>query len=61
MAKASKIMLTIALIALILGALCILVGIITGGDFERVKNVFYAVYDIENRVNGLNAFFTFVS
>ncbi|MCI7637971.1 MAG: hypothetical protein MSS53_10215 [Oscillibacter sp.] len=61
MAKASKIMLTIALIALILGALCILVGIITGGDFERVKNVFYAVYDIENRVNGLNAFFTFIS
>ena len=61
MAKASKIMLTIALIALILGALCILVGIITGGDFERVKNVFYAVYDIENRVNGLNAFFTFKS
>lgn len=61
MAKASKIMLTIALIALILGALCILVGIITGGDFERVKNVFYAVYDIENRMNGLNAFFTFIS
>lgn len=61
MAKASKIMLTIALIALILGALCILVGIITGGEFERVKNVFYAVYDIENRVNGLNAFFTFIS
>ena len=61
MAKASKIMLTIALIALILGALCILVGIITGGDFARVKNVFYAVYDIENRVNGLNAFFTFIS
>ena len=61
MAKASKIMLTIALIALILGALCIIVGIITGGDFERVKNVFYAVYDIENRVNGLNAFFTFIS
>ena len=61
MAKASKIMLTIALIALILGALCILVGIITGGDFERVKNVFYAEYDIENRVNGVNAFFTFIS
>ena len=61
MAKASKIMLTIALIALILGALCILVGIITGGAFERVKNVFYAVYDIENRVSGLSACFTFIS
>lgn len=61
MAKASKIILTVALIALILGALCILVGIITGGDFERVKNVFYAVYDIENRMNGLNAFFTFIN
>lgn len=61
MTKAGKIMLTVAVVALILGALCILVGIITGGDFERIKNVFYAVYDIENRVNGLNAFFTLIN
>ncbi len=40
-------------------ALCILAGIITGGDFERVKNVFYAVNDVENRLNVFRTLFTY--
>lgn len=58
MTKAGKIILTVAVIALILGALCLLAGVITGGDFERVKNVFYAAYDVEDRLNVLRTFFT---
>ena len=59
MTKTGKILFTVAVTALILGALCILAGIITGGDFERVKNVFYAAYDIENRLNVFRALFTY--
>lgn len=58
MTKTGKILLSVAVTALILGALCLLAGIITGGDFERVKNVFYAVYDVENRLNVLRTLFT---
>ena len=58
MTKAGKILFTVAVTALILGALCILAGIITGGDFERVKNVFYAVNDVENRLNVFRTLFT---
>ena len=59
MTKAGKILFTVAVTALILGALCILAGIITGGDFERVNNVFYAVNDVENRRNGFLTLFTY--
>ena len=59
MTKTGKILLIVAVTALILGALCLLAGIITGGDFERVKNVFYAVYDVENRMNVFRTLFTF--
>lgn len=59
MAKAGKIVLTVAVVALILGALCILAGVVTGGDLERVENIFYAAYDVENRLNVLRTFFTF--
>lgn len=58
MTKTGKILLSVAVTALILGALCLLAGIITGGDFERVKNAFYAVYDVENRLNVLRTLFT---
>lgn len=58
MTKTGKILLSVAVTALILGALCLLAGIITGGDFERVKNVFYSVYDVENRLNVLRTLFT---
>ena len=58
MTKAGKILFTVAVTALILGALCILAGIITGGDFERVKNVFYAVNDVENRMTVFRTSFT---
>lgn len=58
MTKTGKILLSVAVTALILGALCLLAGIITGGDFERVKNVFYAVHDVENRLNVLRTLFT---
>lgn len=59
MTKTGKILLTVAVIALILGALCILAGIITGGDFERLGNVFNAVYDIEGRIDSFNALLTY--
>ncbi len=61
MTKVWKVVSTIALIALLLGALCILAGVVTGGDFERIKNVFFTVYDIENRMNAMQAGFAFMN
>ena len=55
MGKAWKIISTVALIALILGALCILAGFVTGGDTQRVKDIFFASYDIENKINALRS------
>ncbi len=55
MDKAWKIFSTIALIALILGALCILAGIVTGGDTQRVKDIFFASYDLENKIEALRS------
>lgn len=46
---------TVAIVALILGALCILAGFVTGGDVQRVKDVFFASYDIENKINALRS------
>ena len=55
MGKAWKIISTVALIALILGALFILAGFVTGGDTQRVKDIFFASYDIENKINALRS------
>lgn len=40
MSKVWKVVSTVAIVALILGALCILAGFVTGGDVQRVKDVF---------------------
>lgn len=55
MSKAWKIVSTAAVIALLLGALCILAGIVTGGDVQRIEDILYAVYDLENKINALRA------
>ena len=55
MSKAWKIFSTVAVIALILGVLCILAGFVTGGDTQRVKDIFFASYDIENKINALRS------
>lgn len=55
MDKAWKIISAIALIALILGALCILAGIVTGGDTQRVRDIFSATYDIESRLEAIRS------
>ena len=39
----------------ILGALCILAGFVTGGDTQRIKDIFFASYDIENKINALRS------
>lgn len=46
MAKVWKIVSTVAGIALLLGVLCVLVGIITGGDVSRVMSMFNARFNI---------------
>lgn len=46
MAKVWKIVSTVAGIALLLGILCVLVGIITGGDVSRVMSMFNARFNI---------------
>lgn len=46
MAKVWKIVSTVAGIALLLGVVCVLVGVITGGDVSRVLSLFNARFDI---------------
>lgn len=46
MAKIWRVLLTIVGIVLLLGAVCVLVGIITGGSFERIKMLFDTYFDI---------------
>ena len=48
MAKAWKIISAVCIIAVLLGALCVLVGLITGGDTQRVLDVFNATYNIDS-------------
>lgn len=55
MSKAWKIIAIIAVVALILGVLLILVGMVTGGDAQRVKDVFSATYNIEEKLNAFKA------
>ena len=47
MAKAWKIISAVCIITVLLGALCVLVGLITGGDTQRVLDVFNATYNID--------------
>lgn len=47
MAKVWKFIGILAGIAILLGALCLLVGFITGGDQVRILNIFNATYDVE--------------
>lgn len=53
MSKAWKIVSVVAVIALILGALCILAGMVTGGDWQRINDIFFATNDIENKINAI--------
>ncbi len=55
MDKAWKVVSLVALIALILGVLCILAGFVTGGEMQRIKDIFFASYDIENKINALRS------
>ena len=41
----------IGLSALTLGAVCIVVGLITGGSIDRVINTFFANYDVDYYLN----------
>ena len=47
MAKAWKIISAVCIIAVLLGALCVLVGLITGGDTQRVLDIFNATSNID--------------
>lgn len=55
MSKVWKVVSTVAVIALILGALCILAGFVTGGDTQRIKDVFFATYNVEEKLDALRA------
>ena len=48
MAEAWRIVCAVCIIAVLLGALCVLVGLITGGDTQRVLDVFNATYNIDS-------------
>ena len=48
MAKAWKIISAVCIIAVFLGALSVLVGLITGGDTQRVLDIFNATYNIDS-------------
>lgn len=47
MAKIWKIVAIVVIIALLLGGVCVLVGMITGADTERIMNLFNVSYDID--------------
>ena len=47
MTKAWKIISAVVIIVLLFGALCLLVGLITGGDTQRVLDIFNATYNID--------------
>lgn len=47
MSKAWKIISAVFVIALLLGVLCVFVGLFTGGSMERVLDAFNAAYDID--------------
>lgn len=53
MAKVWKIVSTVAGIALLLGVLCVLVGIITGGDVSRVMSMFNARFNIAELLDNI--------
>ena len=46
MAKAWRIISSVVIISILLGAVCVLVGKITGGDTQRVLALFNARFDI---------------
>ncbi len=46
MAKIWKTVAIVVVIALLLGGVCVLVGMITGADTSRIMNLFNASYDI---------------
>lgn len=58
MNKIGKAVVVIAVIALILGALCILTGFVTSGDPQRVKDILFATYDVEAKLEALRALIT---
>lgn len=47
MSKAWKIIFAVVAIALLLGVLCVFVGLFTGGSMQRVLDAFNAAYDID--------------
>ena len=55
MSKIWKAVSTVSTVALVLGVLCILAGVVTGADMQRIKDVFYAAFEIENLVDAFRA------
>lgn len=47
MAKVWRVVISIVGIVILLGGVCVLVGVITGGDFERIKALFDVRFDVE--------------
>ena len=50
MKKAWRVVLTIVLIAVLLGAVCVGVGLITGADFARLYNVLDERYNVTSNL-----------
>lgn len=50
MDKVWKIVSTIAIIALVLGVFCLLAGFVTGGDVHNIKDILFATYNIEDKI-----------
>ena len=50
MDKVWKIVSTIAIIALVLGVFCLLAGFVTGGDVQNIKDILFATYNIEDKI-----------
>ena len=57
MNKVWKIVLTIALVALVLGLVCIGVSFITGANLGRISSAFYELYDVDAYRAAIDRFF----
>lgn len=51
MKSAWKIVLTVAGVTLAFAALCIIVGLITGADFDRIYSVFERLFQLNYNIN----------
>lgn len=55
MAKAWRVIISAVLICVLLGVVFVVVGLITGGEIQRIMNVFNARYNVQSVLDSAKA------